>query len=66
VTVSHLLGRSKIMMTTRYAHSLADVKMALVRKLDLAGVGSVPDPSRILRPAKAETEESSSCSALRI
>ena len=31
VSVQHLLGHSKITMTARYAHSLADVKMAAVR-----------------------------------
>jgi len=38
VTVQHLLGHSSITMTTRYAHSLADDKMAAVRRLDFAGV----------------------------
>jgi hypothetical protein len=33
-------------MMERYAHSLADVKMAAVSKLDSAGVCSVPDPTR--------------------
>jgi integrase len=37
VSVQHLLGHSKITMTVRYAHSLADVKMAAVCKVDLAG-----------------------------
>ena len=38
VTVQHLMGHSTISMTTRYAHSLADDKMAAVRRLDFAGV----------------------------
>jgi integrase len=38
ITVQHLLGHSKITMTERYAHSLADDKMAAVRQLDFAGV----------------------------
>jgi hypothetical protein len=36
-------------MTARYAHALADVKIAAVRKLDsldLAGFCSVPDSNR--------------------
>ena len=48
--ISHLLGHSKITMTARYAHSLADVKMTAVSKLDLAGVCSVPDPNRTPSP----------------
>lgn len=38
ITVQHLLGHSKITMTERYAHSLADDKMTAVRRLDFAGV----------------------------
>ncbi len=38
VTVQHLLGHSNIMMTSRYAHSDADVKMDAVKRLDFAGV----------------------------
>jgi integrase len=48
VSVQHLLGHSKITMTARYAHSLADAKMAAVIKLDLAGVCSSPDSNRPL------------------
>jgi integrase len=48
VSVQHLLGHSKITMTARYAHSLADAKMAAVSKLDLAGVCSSPDSNRPL------------------
>ena len=43
VTVSHLLGHSRITMTARYAHALADVKIAAVSELDLAGFCSAPD-----------------------
>jgi integrase len=46
ISVQPLLGHSKITMTARYAHSLADVKMAAVWKLDFAGSCSSPDPSR--------------------
>jgi integrase len=46
ITVQKLLGHSKITMTERYAHSLADVKMSAVIKLDMAGVCSLPDPNR--------------------
>jgi hypothetical protein len=38
VTLQHLPGHSKITMTARYAHSLADDKMAAVKQLDLSGV----------------------------
>jgi integrase len=34
ITVQHLLGHAKITMTARYAHPLADDKMAAVRRLD--------------------------------
>jgi integrase len=61
ITVQKLLGHSKITMTERYAHSLADVKMSAVSKLDLAGVCSLPDPNRT--PARlgvvAESEANS-------
>ncbi len=38
VTIKELLGHSEVTMTARYAHSLADDKMAAVRRLDFAGV----------------------------
>jgi hypothetical protein len=45
-------------MTERYTHSLADVKMSAVSKLDLAAVGSLPDPewtsARLDATAKSE------------
>jgi integrase len=50
VSVQHLLGHSKITMTARYAHSLADAKMAAVGKLDIAGVCSLADSNRSLTP----------------
>ena len=46
ITVQHLLGHAKITMTARYAHSLADDKIAAVRRLDFAGVCCSPDPKR--------------------
>jgi integrase len=56
VTVQHLLGHSKITMTARYAHALADVKLAAVSKLDLAGFCSSLDSNRppAEKPAKAK------------
>lgn len=56
ITVQKLLGHSKITMTERYTHSLADVKMAAVSKLDLAGVCSVPDPNRTPSPTGVVAE----------
>lgn len=46
VSVQHLLGHSKITMTARYAHSLADAKIAAVSMLDSAGVCSSLDSNR--------------------
>jgi integrase len=43
ITVQHLLGHSKITMTARYAHSLADAKIEAVKKLEKV---SKPDPKR--------------------
>lgn len=34
ITVQHLLGHAKITMTARYAHPLADDKIAAVRRID--------------------------------
>jgi integrase len=51
VTVQHFLGHSKITMTARYAHSLADVKIAAVSKLDLAGFHPVLDSNRTPSPS---------------
>jgi integrase len=59
ITVQKLLGHSKVTMTERYTHSLADVKMAAVNKLDsldLAGVCSVPDPNRTPSPTGVVAE----------
>jgi hypothetical protein len=44
--VQQLLGHAKITMTARYAHSMADDKIAAVNKLDFAGSCSSPDPNR--------------------
>jgi integrase len=48
ITVQQLLGHAKITMTARYAHSLASDKKAVVSKLDLAGVYSLPGSNRPL------------------
>ena len=56
VTVQNLLGHAKLSMTGRYAHSLADVKMAAVNKLDLAGFYSVPDSNRTLSPSGVDAK----------
>jgi integrase len=50
VIVQELLDISIITMTARYAHSLSDVKMAAVSKLDLAGVCSALDLNRTPSP----------------
>ena len=46
------------------AHSLADVKIAAVSKLDLAGVRSSPDPNRTPTPIQAVPIKSLSGSAV--
>jgi hypothetical protein len=43
-------------MTARYAHSLADVKMAAVSKLDWASICSVPDSNRTPGPSGTVAE----------
>jgi len=58
VSVQHLLGHSKITMTARYAHSLADAKIAAVSKLDFAGVCSLPDSNRPLAAIPADPKAS--------
>jgi integrase len=47
IAVQHLLGHAKITMTARYAHPLADDKMAAVRRLDGSSIqlSSVPNQS---------------------
>ncbi len=60
ISVQHLLGHSKITMTARYAHSLADAKMAAVSKLDLAGVCSALASNRSLPAPSAEPTPSAS------
>jgi len=57
ITVQHLLGHATITMTTRYAHSLADYKIAAVWRLDFAGVCSSPDPNRTPAPISNEVGE---------
>jgi integrase len=57
ITVQHLLGHAKITMTARYAHSLADDKMAAVLSLDFAGVCSLPDPKRTPDPVLTDSGE---------
>ena len=54
ITVQKLLGHAEITMTARYAHALADVKIAAVRKLDsldLAGFYSALDSNRTPSPS---------------
>jgi hypothetical protein len=46
-------------MTARYAHSLADDKMAAVRRLDFAGFCSLPDPNRTPGPISTEAGDGS-------
>ena len=64
VSVQHLLGHSKITMTARYAHSLADAKMAAVRKLDSASLCSLPDSNRTPAPIPADPKTSLSTLAV--
>ena len=64
VSVQHLLGHSKITMTARYAHSLADAKIAAVSKLDLTGSHSVLDSNRTPDPIPAEPKTSLSSLAV--
>jgi|SRR5665213_564284 len=54
ITVQKLLGHSEISMTARYAHSLADVKIAAVSSLDFAVSQSLPDSNRTPPPTAAE------------
>jgi integrase len=56
VSVQNLLGHSKITMTARYAHSLADAKIAAVNKLDLAGFYSTPDSNRTPSSSRVAAE----------
>ena len=61
ITVQHLLGHAKITMTARYAHPLADDKIAAVRRLDGSRfeLSSVPNrsPERNLMPAALGTKD---------
>jgi integrase len=54
ITVQQLLGHAKITMTARYAHSLADDKIAAVRRLDFTDVVSPPDTNRTPPPISSE------------
>jgi integrase len=65
ISIQHLLGHSKITMTARYAHSLADAKIAAVSMLDSAGVRSSPDSSRPPAPIPLEPNLSLSGLAVR-
>jgi Phage integrase family len=64
VSVQHLLGHSKITMTARYAHSLADAKIAAVSMLDSAGVCFSLDSNRTPAPIPLEPKVSLSGSAV--
>jgi integrase len=61
ITVQHLLGHAKITMTARYAHPLADDKIAAVRRLDGSRfeLSSVPNrsPGRNLMSAALGTKD---------
>jgi integrase-like protein len=46
ITVQQLLGHAKITTTARYAHSLADDKMAAVTRLDRSSFKVLPAPNR--------------------
>jgi integrase len=64
ISVQHLLGHSKIAMTARYAHSLADAKIAAVCMLDSAGVCSSLDSNRTPAPIPLEPKASLNGSAV--
>lgn len=59
ITVQHLLGHARITMTARYAHSLADDKIAAVRRLDRDDIGLQPAPNRPPGPILADVGEGS-------
>ena len=56
IKVQQLLGHAKITMTARYAHSIADDKIAAVSKLDFGGSSSSPDPNRTPGPQMPVSE----------
>ena len=59
ITVQHLLGHAKITMTARYAHSLADDKIAAVRRLDRVRFALPPDPNRTPEVISTEVADGS-------
>ncbi len=54
--MQHLLGHASITMTARYAHALADDKMAAVRLLDGPAGARQPVPNRSPRPKTGDLE----------
>ena len=59
ITVQYLLGHAKIAMTGHYAHSLADDKIAAVRRLDRALFAAPADANRTPEVISAEVAEGS-------
>ena len=62
-SIQHLLGHSKTTMTACYAHSLADVKMSAVCKLDLAGACPAANSNRTSNSADIRAESAGNCLA---
>jgi integrase len=62
ITIQHLLGHAKITMTARYAHSLADARIAAVKVLDRGQLAPnqppEPYPPRIGEGSKLFTSSS--------
>jgi hypothetical protein len=56
ITVQQLLRHAKIARTDRYAHSMADDKIAAVSKMDFAGSCSSPDANRTPGPQMPTSE----------
>jgi integrase len=59
ITVQQLLGHAKITTTARYAHSLADDKMAAVTRLDRSSFNVLSVPNRPPRPVLTEVAKAS-------